>query len=206
MRRTVSSALLVAAADIAVLFPFLRLVPLLVHDASTVGTKEQAGKQAHLIIAVRAFALFPQLLHALPGYLVNDGLMRVFKDSLFLFRVVDDLMHLVRLHGGFKIYKASGIFLTFKDMRDRICRPSAFIARMVAACIPSPVVFQRARCRDPLFRQHARDFRRPIPCKAQAVYLLHHRCGFLINYEFLIPSHQVSVYRVARDRLPAHAF
>ena len=44
MRRTVNSAFLVAAADIAVLFPFLRLVLLLVHDASAVGTEEQAVK------------------------------------------------------------------------------------------------------------------------------------------------------------------
>ena len=57
MRRTVCRALLVAAADIAVLPPFFGLIPLLVHDAAAVGTKEQAGEQAHFIIAVRAFAL-----------------------------------------------------------------------------------------------------------------------------------------------------
>ena len=57
MRRTVCRALLVAAADIAVLPPLVRLIALLVHDAAAVGTKEQAGEQTHFIIAVRTFAL-----------------------------------------------------------------------------------------------------------------------------------------------------
>ena len=57
MRRAVTGALLVAAADIAVLPPFICLVALLVHDASAVGAKEQAGEQAHFIIAVGAFSL-----------------------------------------------------------------------------------------------------------------------------------------------------
>ena len=57
MRRTVCRALLVAAAYIAVLPPFVRLIPLLVHDAAAIRTKQYAGEQAHFIIAVRAFAL-----------------------------------------------------------------------------------------------------------------------------------------------------
>ena len=57
MRRTVGGTFLVAAAYVAVLFPLVRLIPLLVHDAAAVRTKEQAGEQAHFIIAVGAFAL-----------------------------------------------------------------------------------------------------------------------------------------------------
>ena len=57
VRRTVGGALLVAAADVAVLFPLVGLVTLLVHHAAAVRTKEYAGKQAHFIIAVGAFAL-----------------------------------------------------------------------------------------------------------------------------------------------------
>ena len=57
VRRAVTGALFVAAADVAVLFPLVRLVSLLIHDAAAVGTKEYAGEQAHFIIAVGAFAL-----------------------------------------------------------------------------------------------------------------------------------------------------
>ena len=38
MRRAVMGSLFVAAAYVAVLFPFIRLIPLLVHDAAAVGT------------------------------------------------------------------------------------------------------------------------------------------------------------------------
>ena len=57
VRRTVGGALLVAAADITVLLALVRLIPLLVHDAAAVGTKEYAGEQAHFVITVGAFAL-----------------------------------------------------------------------------------------------------------------------------------------------------
>ena len=55
VRRTVGGAFLVAAADVAVLFPLLRLVPLLIHDAAAVRAKEHTREQAHFIIAVWAF-------------------------------------------------------------------------------------------------------------------------------------------------------
>ena len=57
MRRTVLDTLLVVPADVAVLPPCLVLIPLLVEDAAAVGTEQQAGEQAHFIIAVGAFAL-----------------------------------------------------------------------------------------------------------------------------------------------------
>lgn len=53
----VVDALLVAVVDVAILFLLLRLVSLLIHDAAAIPAKKQAGEQAHLVIAVRAFAL-----------------------------------------------------------------------------------------------------------------------------------------------------
>ena len=57
VRRTVGGALLIAAADVTVLFPLVRLVSLLIEDAPTVGAEQNPGEQSHFIVAVGAFAL-----------------------------------------------------------------------------------------------------------------------------------------------------
>ena len=57
VRRTVTGALLVAAADVTVLLTGLVLIPLLVHHMAAVGAEQHTGEQPHFIIAVRAFAL-----------------------------------------------------------------------------------------------------------------------------------------------------
>ena len=75
MGYTAGGVLLVAAADVAVLLPFVRFIPLLVHDAPAVGAEQQAGEHANLAIAVGLLALFAKFLNSLPGGLVNDGFM-----------------------------------------------------------------------------------------------------------------------------------
>ncbi len=141
MRRTVCRALLVAAADVAVLPPFVRLIPLLVHDAAAVGTKEYAGEQAHFIITVGAFVLLAQLLHTLPCILVDYLLVVVLKDYLLFGGVLLALLYLVGHFLGLEVHKAARVFPVFKDMRHGVCRPLALIAGVVAACASRPVVF-----------------------------------------------------------------
>ena len=58
VRRTVAGALLVAAADVAVLFAVFVLIPLLIQHMAAVGAEQNPGEQPHFIVAVRAFALF----------------------------------------------------------------------------------------------------------------------------------------------------
>ncbi len=58
VRRSVAGALLVAAADVTVLLAGFVLIPLLGHHMAAVGAEQHTGEQPHLIIAVRAFALF----------------------------------------------------------------------------------------------------------------------------------------------------
>ena len=58
VRRTVAGALLVAAADVAVLFAVFVLLPLLIQHMAAVGAEQNPGEQPHFIVAVRAFALF----------------------------------------------------------------------------------------------------------------------------------------------------
>ena len=86
MRCAVRCPLLVAAADIAVLFPLVRLIPLLVKHAAAVRAEQQAGEQADFPVAVGAFPLLAQLLYPFPCIAVKDRLVGVLKDSLFLFR------------------------------------------------------------------------------------------------------------------------
>ncbi len=88
VRRTFLCAPFVIAADVAVLFPFVVLIPLLVKDAPAVGAEQYAGEQAHLVLPVRAFALFPKFLHTLPCFSVKYRLMRVLKHHLFFFGIV----------------------------------------------------------------------------------------------------------------------
>ena len=88
MRRTLLCTLFITATDVTVLFPFLCLITLLVHDAPTVGTEQYAGEQAHLVLPVRAFALFPKFLHTLPCFSVKYRLMRVLKHHLLFFGIV----------------------------------------------------------------------------------------------------------------------
>ena len=173
MRRTVCRALLVAAADIAVLPPLVRLIPLLVHDAAAVGAEEYAGEQAHLIIAVWAFALSAQLLHTLPCRAVNDWLVVVLKYRLFLHGVLPALLHLVGHFFRLEVHKAARVFPVFKDMHHGVCRPLALIAGVVAAGASRPAVFQCSRRGDFLFRKHTGYLGRPVPGKAKAVNLLH---------------------------------
>ena len=58
MSGAVMGTLLVIPTDIAVLFPLISLVSLLIHDTAAVRTEQYAGEQAHFIIAVRTLALF----------------------------------------------------------------------------------------------------------------------------------------------------
>ena len=88
MRRTVPCTFLITPTDVAVLFTFLCLVALLVHDTPAIGTEQYAGKQTHLVISVRAFALFPKFLHTLPCFGIKYRLMRIFKQHLFFFGIV----------------------------------------------------------------------------------------------------------------------
>ena len=101
VRRAVMGALLVVAADIAVLFPGLVLIPLLVKDAAAVGAEQQTGEQAHFIIAVWTLALLTQLLHTLPCIGVDDRLVGVLENHLLFLRVLhaafDLVGHLLRL-------------------------------------------------------------------------------------------------------------
>lgn len=46
-----------AAADVAILLSLVGLIPLLVHHMTAIGAEQQAGEQAHIIVAVGAFAL-----------------------------------------------------------------------------------------------------------------------------------------------------
>ena len=81
-------ALFITAADVAVLFPLLCLITLLVHYTPAVGTEQYAGEQAYLVLPVRAFALFPKFLHTLPCFGVKYRLMRVLKHHLLFFGIV----------------------------------------------------------------------------------------------------------------------
>jgi len=58
MSGAVMGTLLVIPTDIAVLFPLISLVTLLIHDAAAVCAKEHTREQAHFIITVRTLALF----------------------------------------------------------------------------------------------------------------------------------------------------
>ena len=195
--------LLVVAADIAVLPPFVCLIPLLVHDAAAIRTKEYAGEQAHFIIAVGAFAL---LLHTLSCVTVYDRLVVVLKDYLLFFGIILALLYLVGHFLGLEVHKAARVFPVFKDMRHGVCRPPALIAGVVAACASRPAVFQRSRRGDFLLREHTGYLGRTVPGKAKAVYLLHYRGGFLVNDEIFVLVHEVAVHGLACDRLPAHVF
>ena len=75
MRGAVMGTLLVIPTDIAVLFPLIGLVTLLIHDTAVVCTEQYAGEQAHFIIAVGAFALLAKLLHPFPCLGVYDRLV-----------------------------------------------------------------------------------------------------------------------------------
>ena len=57
VRGAILCPLLVAAADVAILFPLVGLVSLLIEDAPAIGAEQHTGEQAHFIIAVGAFAL-----------------------------------------------------------------------------------------------------------------------------------------------------
>ena len=58
VRRAVAGALLVAAADVTVLFAVFVLIPLLIQHMAAVGAEQHTGEQPHFIVAVRAFTLF----------------------------------------------------------------------------------------------------------------------------------------------------
>ncbi len=52
VRSTISGVLLVAAADIAILFACGCIIALLIHDAAAISAEQHTGKQTNLVIEV----------------------------------------------------------------------------------------------------------------------------------------------------------
>ena len=105
MRRAALDAPFVVATDIAVLLPGLVLIPLLVEDAAAVRTEQYAGKQAHFIVAVGAFALLAKLLHSLPCGRVDDRLVGVLEYRLLFLGIFHARFYLVRDFLGLEVHR-----------------------------------------------------------------------------------------------------
>lgn len=69
MRGAIRCPLLVAAADIALLFSLVGLVSLLIEDAAAIGAEQHTREQAYFIIAVGAFSK-ARSLEVCPGITV----------------------------------------------------------------------------------------------------------------------------------------
>ena len=198
-------ALLVVAADVAVLFPGLVLIPLLVEDAAAVGAEQQTGEQAHFIIAVWTLALLTQLLHTLPCVGVDDRLVGVLENDLLFLRVFHAGLHLVGHLLRLEVDQMPQILLAFQDMDDSIGRPLTLIAGVVAAGAARPAVLKRPRRGDLLLGEDAGYLGGAVPRKAQAVYLPYHGGGFLIDDKASVLSLEVAVDGLTGQGLAAHA-
>ena len=104
-----------------------------------------------------------------------------------------------------EVYQTARVLPVFKDMYHGVGRPLALIAWVIAAGASRPAVFQCSRRGDFLLREHTGNLGRPVPGKAQAVYLLDYRGSFPVNDEIFVLVHEVAVHGFARDRLAAHA-
>ena len=125
--------LLVVPAQVAVLMPPLRGVPLLVHDAPAVGAYQQAGEQAHFAVTVGPPLVLAEFLHPLPYGGFNNRLVGIFKYHPLFLRVLHAGLDFIRLLFRLKIHRMSHVFLVFQNVNNGICRPLAGIVRVVAA-------------------------------------------------------------------------
>ena len=80
-----------------------------------------------------------------------------------------------------EVHKAARVLPVFKDMYNSVGRPLTLIAGVIAAGASRPAVFQRPRHGDFLLREHTGDLGRPVPRKAEAVYLLDYGGGCLYS-------------------------
>ena len=193
MCRTIGGALLVAAADVAVLPPLVRFIPLLVHDAAAVGAEQQTGEQANLAVAVGPLSLFAKLLHSLPGGLVNDGLVGMLKDHYLVLWVgnagLDLVGHLLRL----EVDGMPQVLPALQDVRHGVARPLTGVVRVVTAGAAGAPVLHRPRRGDVLLGQHPGNLGGAVPGKAQTEYLLYNRCGLRVNNEVSVRAFQIAI-------------
>ena len=107
--------------------------------------------------------------------------LRILEDLPFFLRIVDDLMHLVRLHLCAEVDRVTAVFVAFKDMGNRVCTPAVCFC-VVSAVIPALRESVGGRCRDTLFGLDTGNLHRTVAVNAELENLAYHLSGRLINY------------------------
>ena len=108
-----SSAVLVVGAAEKLLIAFERFGGAEVQFRFAVGTEYQPRKQTFPICLCRSALVLPEFLYPQPHIFINDRFLRVWNDLVFLFRILDHLVHLVADRCGFSVHRASGVLLVF---------------------------------------------------------------------------------------------
>ena len=107
--------------------------------------------------------------------------LRILEDLPFFLRIVDDLMHLVRLHLCAEVDRVTAVFVAFKDMGN--CLRSSAVCLSV---MPSVVTTLRqcvcSRCWYALLRQNSCALHRTVAVNAELENLAYYLGGRLINY------------------------
>ena len=163
MRGTIASPASIAAADIVIIAPFVRMVSLHIQDTSAIRAIEQPGKQSDFIKPRRASALVSEFLHTFPGLNINDRLMMILENDLLFDWILQSTFAFVGLLFGLEIHQASKILSAFENVCDGIIRPTAFMAGMIAPCAAGSAKFKCSGRRDFLLRQHPGNSGRTIP-------------------------------------------
>ena len=91
--------------------------------------KIQALKQTFSIGLRRSALILSELLHPQPHILVNDCLLCVGDNLIFLFWILDYLMHLVTDSGGFPIHRAARVLPVFQNTLYCAFTPAINICR-----------------------------------------------------------------------------
>ena len=93
----------IGGAGIALLFMRPGSSPAVIQSRSAVGTIGQPGEHPHFSHLGGTAALHPRLLHDLPGFRVDDGLVGIFKYHPLVWRILNGFFALVGQLGGLEV-------------------------------------------------------------------------------------------------------
>ena len=134
----------------------------------------------HLHLLRSAFVL-AKFLHQVKLLLRNNRLLCVLKNLPFILRIIDNLMHLVRLHVSAEIDRMTAIFKPFKNVTDSICSPT-----MQFGIMPSVISALRqsisGRCWNALFCENTGNLYRTISLNAKPKYFADYFGSSIINH------------------------
>jgi hypothetical protein len=134
--RTLASAILVVGTAKKLLIAFQAFGCAEMELGTTIGTVDQAGKQTFPPGGSGSALVLSQLLDPQPSILVNDRLLHIWDDLMFLHRVVNGFVDFVADGGAFEVHGAAGVLSVSENASNGTIVPAIGVCRWLVGLFP----------------------------------------------------------------------